>query len=1062
MRAVRALRGCGLGNSRNHLPLAYAIEWSATCAPVIAIGYGAAASSLRFMNAAPRFGVAREITHRSQRPRIGRRPVRAHSGRAQGSHCDDGLPLTGRLYLPTGMQAPEDRLITPLDTPWPRDARYLQIGDLLIDLRYRQVLDAGNEVVLPQRIFDLLLLLMAEPHALHSRTELFDRLWPGLVVEDANLSQSVWLLRRALGDARKTWIRTVAGAGYVFEPPGPVEAFIDRPDSAVASTPAEQTGDAEKASASTLTTPEPTVLPARRPGAFGWLRSWRGWSVAAALLASLTIAWAVWNERRPDPHAPAAVVPLTVALVEVEDSATGVHWPVALLHDWLGWKLHSLPEMTLLTEAELAADKSAALPTVIFISSGTDPQNPSEVVLRARFQQPAGEQRIEVRGGIDEVPGMVDALSREVIKRLSPGRAGPWPPLRLDTHAARRYADLAAAMKHRDWIAAARLSDEIVKLAPRFGLARLQQAQARSALSQAPEAVASMTKAIALLQPAPADAIALLEAQRMAMDLEPQSQRKAVEAYAALTARYPGNAAIALEYATLLLQTVNIDKALKVLAPPTWDRESTGIRIQRLLVLSRAYRAQGDPQRALQIAQEAERLARAAGKDWTLERGAAMLQAALLDPGPDQQPRIALFEQAAHLLDEGGNRTAALYARFQAELAGGPTPGKTQRLNALLSQARAGGYRSLELLILMVAADRAHQVGDIDLYRDYLIKALAVGETSGDTGRRNILELVVVYEDLMALRYASAQKRIDRLNREDPQGHVNALTRRLDAALAASRGEHTRARNILVEGERQLARFQPDPERASQAQSELACAKIESDLALGDLTAARSDGRRCASSTHPNTSAHARLLDAYIQLLAGDMAAAREVLTNARTAVRALPDGPDRWSHATMLASLLTRTGDIAESDRLYADILSKQRHWGYVLLIAQAETGLAENAAARDDWSKALRHVNAARRELPADDWSLRYRLDVIDAAAALATGDTARATSIAARTHSQAHRLGDTVAQMELHELMPLHAFPECTRASQEALVARSGLRGATLDWLQSERSPEFTVSP
>lgn len=954
-------------------------------------------------------------------------------------------------------------MIPPSHMPWPHDARYLQIGDLLVDLRYRRVHDAGTEVVLPQRIFDLLLLLLAEPHALHSRAKLFERLWPGVIVEDANLSQSVWLLRKALGEERKNWIRTVAGAGYVFEPPGPVESFVDRPEpvpSAVAS-------DAEEAS--TVSTPPPSVPDevsatsappldgGSRPDRFKRLRAWGSRGVAAALVVCLVV-WAAWYDKRPDTRASAAVVPLTVALIDVEDSATGFHWPVALLHDWLDWKLGSLPEVTLLTEAELAANTGASPPTVVFLSSGSDPQNPSQVVLRARFQQAAGEQRIEVRGGVDEVPRMVDTFSREIVKRLSPDRAEPWPALQLNAIAARRYADLSAAMKRRDWIAAASISDEVVKLAPRFGLARLQQARAQSALAQAPEAVESMNKAHTLLQPAPADALALLDAQRLALNPDPQSQRKAMEAYAALVARHLGNSAITLDYTSLLIQNISIEQALKLLTAETWDRESTGIRIRRLLLLSRAYSALGDTQRAVQSAQAAERLAHAAGKNWNLERGAAMVQVALFDPGPDPERPIALFDQAAKLFDEGGNRTAALYARFRAEAARAPTPGHDRRLGALLAQARAGGYRSLELLILLVTADQAHRLGDIDSYRHYLIKALAVAETSGDTGRRNMLELTVVYEDLMRLRYADAHTHIKRLKHAGLEGHAAALLQRMEAALHAARGDYTRSRSILTEAERQLAAVQPGIDRVTQAQSELACAKVESDLALGDLSGARADGKRCATSAHPNFSVYAKLLSATTTLLAGDMAAAREQLPHIRAALLARPDGPDRWAYSMLLASLMTRTGDTAGSDRLYKDLLPKLRNSGYLALVVQTETGLAENAAARGDWRNALQHATAARRDLPADDWSLRHRLDVIDVATALAKDDIARATSLAARSHAKAHQLGDVIAQMELHSLMPLRAFPECTLASREAVIARSGMRGATLDWLKTDLPREL----
>ncbi len=97
--------------------------------------------------------------------------------------------------------------------PWPSDARYLRSGPLLVDLCYRCLECDGRRHELQQRIFDLLLLFLASPNTLHTRAVLFQRLWPGVIVEDANLSQSIWLLRKALGAHGKYWIRTVAKRG---------------------------------------------------------------------------------------------------------------------------------------------------------------------------------------------------------------------------------------------------------------------------------------------------------------------------------------------------------------------------------------------------------------------------------------------------------------------------------------------------------------------------------------------------------------------------------------------------------------------------------------------------------------------------------------------------------------------------------------------------------------------------------------------------------------------------------------------------------------------------------
>ncbi|MFY8041889.1 MAG: winged helix-turn-helix domain-containing protein, partial [Rhodoferax sp.] len=53
-------------------------------------------------------------------------------------------------------------------------------------------------------MFDLLLVFLAEPGVLLTRDTLFERVWPGVVVEDSNLSQSVWMLRKALSKRRCT------------------------------------------------------------------------------------------------------------------------------------------------------------------------------------------------------------------------------------------------------------------------------------------------------------------------------------------------------------------------------------------------------------------------------------------------------------------------------------------------------------------------------------------------------------------------------------------------------------------------------------------------------------------------------------------------------------------------------------------------------------------------------------------------------------------------------------------------------------------------------------------
>jgi TolB-like protein/Tfp pilus assembly protein PilF len=73
----------------------------------------------------------------------------------------------------------------------------------------------GATPALPSRVFELLALLVANAGALLPRGQLLDTLWPGLVVEDNNLSQLVVALRRALGPAAAR-VQTVPRRGFRF------------------------------------------------------------------------------------------------------------------------------------------------------------------------------------------------------------------------------------------------------------------------------------------------------------------------------------------------------------------------------------------------------------------------------------------------------------------------------------------------------------------------------------------------------------------------------------------------------------------------------------------------------------------------------------------------------------------------------------------------------------------------------------------------------------------------------------------------------------------------------
>lgn len=83
----------------------------------------------------------------------------------------------------------------------------------------QQVLEcAGEKVSLNPKAVEILTLLVSNAGQLVERDALLSRVWPDTFVEESNITQNVFLLRRALGDQRRPakYIETVARRGYRF------------------------------------------------------------------------------------------------------------------------------------------------------------------------------------------------------------------------------------------------------------------------------------------------------------------------------------------------------------------------------------------------------------------------------------------------------------------------------------------------------------------------------------------------------------------------------------------------------------------------------------------------------------------------------------------------------------------------------------------------------------------------------------------------------------------------------------------------------------------------------
>ena len=80
----------------------------------------------------------------------------------------------------------------------------------------RRLLAAGKPVALGARAFDVLLCLIEHRDRMVTKQELLEAVWPGMVVEENNLSVQVSALRKVLGAET---IATVAGRGFRFARP---------------------------------------------------------------------------------------------------------------------------------------------------------------------------------------------------------------------------------------------------------------------------------------------------------------------------------------------------------------------------------------------------------------------------------------------------------------------------------------------------------------------------------------------------------------------------------------------------------------------------------------------------------------------------------------------------------------------------------------------------------------------------------------------------------------------------------------------------------------------------
>jgi len=169
-----------------------------------------------------------------------------------------------------------------------------RFGAFLLMPSERLLLHGGEPVALVGKAFDLLVVLVSQAGHLVTKDELLQRVWPGLVVEEVNLSVNMSAIRKALARATdaEDWIETVPRQGYRFKAPVDVD-------------------DLATLNAAELRRELPIGEPAEgsRPAAASGAGRRPAWLAigALALVAAVGFGWLAFG--RATPYAAVAVLP---------------------------------------------------------------------------------------------------------------------------------------------------------------------------------------------------------------------------------------------------------------------------------------------------------------------------------------------------------------------------------------------------------------------------------------------------------------------------------------------------------------------------------------------------------------------------------------------------------------------------------------------------------------------------------------------------------------------------------------------------------------------------------
>src|SRR5947208_15569700 len=98
--------------------------------------------------------------------------------------------------------------------------RVYEFLNFRLDVAGRSLKRGDVPIAMTPKLFDMLVMLVESAGNTVPKNEFLSRIWPDTVVEEANLTQSIFLLRKLLGEKEsgEKMILTRSGVGYMFVP----------------------------------------------------------------------------------------------------------------------------------------------------------------------------------------------------------------------------------------------------------------------------------------------------------------------------------------------------------------------------------------------------------------------------------------------------------------------------------------------------------------------------------------------------------------------------------------------------------------------------------------------------------------------------------------------------------------------------------------------------------------------------------------------------------------------------------------------------------------------------